>query len=73
MCAGEGTVRVQSRVHVSRGVDVDDVEQWADGIVSILEDDEHRARLAMQGALRAEGFGPEVAASRLVDTWRACC
>lgn len=54
-------------------VDVDDVEQWADGIVSILEDDEHRARLAMQGALRAEGFGPEVAASRLVDTWRACC
>lgn len=27
MRAGEGTVRVQSRVHVSRGLDVDDVEQ----------------------------------------------
>jgi alpha-1,3-rhamnosyl/mannosyltransferase len=47
-----------------------DTERWAVEIITLLDDADHRARLAAAGAVRAtEWAGPD-ASGRLVDAWR---
>ncbi|MEM8706360.1 MAG: glycosyltransferase family 1 protein [Actinomycetota bacterium] len=49
---------------------VDDVEAWADAIVSLLGKPERRAEMAAAGAVRAEQWSAARAAATLVDAWR---
>ncbi len=48
----------------------DDVEEWAEALGSLLDDDPRRAEMSVAGIARSDAYSPTVAADALVAAWR---